>query len=115
MFKIYKKHLVIELEDNSDDIYKFGAQHLAKISFKTDENSQKQDFATIKFEFEGFNAKTPKGVLYIDNFFFDLQTKKIRSWCNCMYDFVEIGIMDNFETPEQAIAILEQVMKSIKE
>ena len=51
----------------------------------------------------------------IDNLMVDLRTKKIRSWCKSIYDFVELGTMKDFNTPEEAIDILVQVMEDIKE
>jgi len=115
MYSVYKKHLVMELEDLGSKFYKFGVLHTATISFDSDEESGSSDYATITFNFDCFNANTPVGVLCIDNFMVDLRTRKIRSWCECMYDFVELGTMKDFKTPEEAIEILTQVMEEIKE
>ena len=115
MYSVYKKQLVMELQSLSSKFYKFGIIHTATISFESDEESCSPDYATITFNFDTFNANTPVGVLCIDNLMVDLRTKKIRSWCKSIYDFVELGTMKDFKTPEEAIAILEQVMEEIKE
>lgn len=115
MYSVYKKHLVMELECLGSKFYKFGIMHHATISFESDEESGSSDYATITFHFDTFNANTPVGVLCIDNLMVDLRTKKIRSWCKSIYDFVELGTMKDFNTPEEAIDILVQVMEDIKE
>lgn len=115
MYSVYKKRLVMELESLGSKFYKFGILHTATISFESDEESDSSDYATITFNFNTFNARTPLGVLCIDNFMVDLRTKKIRSWCKSIYDFVELGTMKDFNTPEEAIDILTQVMEDIKE
>lgn len=114
MYGIREKQLIMQLEGFDRRNGKFNIKN-GTISFKTDDESLSTDFATIDFHFVGINANTPKGVLYIDNVMVDLKTMKIRSWCKSIYDFVELGTMDKFKTPEEAVVILDKFIDSIEE
>ena len=113
MYSIRKKHLIIDLESIGVTDGKFSMKQ-GTISFESDEESSSPEYARITFNFNCINANTPTGVMCIDNLMVNLQTMKIWSWCKCIYDWVELGTMETFKTPEDAIRILEQFVDTIE-
>ena len=114
MYGIREKQLIMQLEEFDWRNEKFNIK-TGVISFKSDSESLSTDFARIDFNFTGINANTPIGVMYIDNLTVDLRTMKIRSWCKSIYEYLELGTMEKFQTPEEALAILEKFIDDIKE
>lgn len=121
MLSIRKKPLTLSLESMEFVDDKFCLKE-GQLCFDTDygpnNDSGSTNWAYIEFRFDGYNlriSKYPEGVRYVTSLCVDLKDHSIFTIDTDTYERIELGIMPEFKTPEDAIGILEQFIENLKE
>lgn len=82
------------------------------IFFETDPDGLSQDWAWIHFIFPHVLLRTPVGVKWTKHVSVHVPDKKIYWRDDVTYEQVELGTMEDFKTPEEALRILEKFVGS---
>lgn len=111
MFNIGNRRLVWGL-------YSYGKKdgHLyikdGAIIFETDENGRSHEYIHIMFTYRpSALLHTSAGDKSISCLDVDVPSKKIRTFDKDEHEWIELGFMEDFKTPEEALRILEKFIE----
>lgn len=111
MFSVKYKHLEYDLEDMGVRDGKLVIRE-GHIFFETDPDGLSQDWAWIHFIFPRVLLRTPVGVRRIKCVSAYVPDRKVYWRNNITDEQVELGVMEEFETEEEALRILERFVES---
>lgn len=112
MFHIHRRRLEWQLLSMGTEAERFYI-HEGTITFESDDESLDGGYTQISFSFSpGAILHTPEGAKRVDVILVDLRSKEIQMWDKESYEWITLGIMEEFKTEEEALRILEKFIES---